>query len=245
MSSDITLTASDVGALPDSTVIPAQTAKIWTGTCRTTNETATKVVTLDDPTGFSLTAGVRILVYFENYHTSSTTPKLNVNNTGEKSVWMGTYDGQARNSQLIKWANYESVLFTYRGDSCSFEGSGSSFDSILAITINGKSLFNTNITLTASDVNALPSSTTYVSSVNGNSGAVTITDSDEKLKTTLLDSTDSKRKELLEVVKDRPEKNICIWLDTSVETCEKREDRGRPKGLVRVHREREIRTAYI
>lgn len=48
----------------------------------------------------------------------------------------------------------------------------------------------------------------------------------------------SKRKELLEAVKDNPEKNICIWLDTSVETCEKREDRGRPKGLVRVHKER-------
>lgn len=39
-------------------------------------------------------------------------------------------------------------------------------------TINNKSLSN-NITLNASDVNALPSDTTYVSSVNGNSGAIT------------------------------------------------------------------------
>ena len=39
-------------------------------------------------------------------------------------------------------------------------------------TVNNKSLAN-NITLTAGDVNALPSDTTYVSSVNGNSGAIT------------------------------------------------------------------------
>lgn len=39
-------------------------------------------------------------------------------------------------------------------------------------TINGKAL-TTNISLTASDVSALPSSTTYVSSFNGQSGAIT------------------------------------------------------------------------
>ena len=41
-------------------------------------------------------------------------------------------------------------------------------------TINSKAL-TTNITLTASDVSALPSSTTYVSSFNGQSGAITYT----------------------------------------------------------------------
>lgn len=40
--------------------------------------------------------------------------------------------------------------------------------------VNGKKLNGTGITLSASDVSALPSSTTYVSSVNGSSGAVTI-----------------------------------------------------------------------
>ena len=64
---------------------------------------------------------------------------------------------------------------------------------------------SSDISLTASDVSALPSSTTYVSSfngdtgaitytapvtsVNGQTGAVTITDSDEKLKTNLLDQS--------------------------------------------------------
>ena len=41
-------------------------------------------------------------------------------------------------------------------------------------TINGKAL-TTNISLTASDVSALPSSTTYVSSFNGSAGAITYT----------------------------------------------------------------------
>lgn len=41
-------------------------------------------------------------------------------------------------------------------------------------TINGKAL-TSNISLTASDVSALPSSTTYVSSFNGESGAITYT----------------------------------------------------------------------
>lgn len=41
-------------------------------------------------------------------------------------------------------------------------------------TINSKAL-TTNITLTASDVSALPSSTTYVSSFNGQNGAITYT----------------------------------------------------------------------
>lgn len=71
-------------------------------------------------------------------------------------------------------------------------------------TVNGKAL-TSDISLTASDVSALPSNTTYVSSfngesgaitytapvtsVNGQTGAVTITDSDEKLKTTALSTT--------------------------------------------------------
>ena len=41
-------------------------------------------------------------------------------------------------------------------------------------TVNGKAL-SENISLTASDVSALPSSTTYVSSFNGSSGAITYT----------------------------------------------------------------------
>lgn len=69
-------------------------------------------------------------------------------------------------------------------------------------TVNGKAL-TSDISLTASDVSALPSSTTYVSSFNGESGAITytapvtsvngqtgaVTTTDEKLSTTAQNST--------------------------------------------------------
>lgn len=57
-------------------------------------------------------------------------------------------------------------------------------------SVNGKT---GAVTLSASDVSALPSNTTYVSSVNGSSGAVTITDSDEKVKQTPLNGTNSNK----------------------------------------------------
>ena len=73
-------------------------------------------------------------------------------------------------------------------------------------TVNGKAL-SSDISLTASDVSALPSNTTYVSSfngdtgaitytapvtsVNGQTGAVTLTDSDEKVKYTDLNGMNS------------------------------------------------------
>ena len=36
-----------------------------------------------------------------------------------------------------------------------------------------------------------------------------------------------RREKLLEMVKGKPCKNICIWLDTPIEECLKRENRGR------------------
>ena len=44
-----------------------------------------------------------------------------------------------------------------------------------------------------------------------------------------------RRMELLEALKDKPGKRICIWLDTPVEECVRREDRGRPDGIVWMH----------
>ena len=51
------------------------TQKLWTGICTTAADVQTKEVTLDDPTGFSLTAGVFILIRFTNGNTK-TFPKL-------------------------------------------------------------------------------------------------------------------------------------------------------------------------
>lgn len=194
LSSDITLTASDVGALPDSTVIPAQTAKIWTGTCSTASGTAAKVVTLDDATGFSLVDKTKIAVLFQDFYKSGgADTTLNVNNTGAKNVRLSSIaQASSYSSGQISWGNYDIVLFSYHAslDAWIFCGSYVLQREAYNLasnavpntrTVNGKAL-SSNITLNASDVNALPSSTTYVSSVNGNSGAVTITDSDEKVK---------------------------------------------------------------
>lgn len=195
LSSDITLNASDVGALPDDTVIPAQIAKIWTGTCSTSTATNPKVVLLDDATGFSLTSGVKIAVRFiYGFNDSTVSPTLNVNNTGEKSIYipMDEDTSTAARGDKICWGAYDTVFFTYSGSSWKFEGSSllqyktyelASNAVPKTTTVNGKAL-SSNITLTASDVSALPSNTTYVSSVNGNSGAVTVTD--EKVKATPL-----------------------------------------------------------
>lgn len=51
--------------------------KLWTGICTTAADVQTKEVTLDDPTGFSLTAGVFILIRFTNGNTK-TFPKLTI-----------------------------------------------------------------------------------------------------------------------------------------------------------------------
>jgi len=44
-----------------------------------------------------------------------------------------------------------------------------------------------------------------------------------------------RRKELLEAVKDKPGKRICVWISTSAEVCVKRENRNRPVGIVFAH----------
>ena len=44
-----------------------------------------------------------------------------------------------------------------------------------------------------------------------------------------------RRMELLKAVADKPGKRICIWLDTPVEECCRRETRHRPIGIVHAH----------
>lgn len=62
---------------------------IWTGTCTTSRSTAVKVVTLDNAEGFSLTNGVIICVGFSSGN-AVTSPKLNVNGTGEIDICYST-----------------------------------------------------------------------------------------------------------------------------------------------------------
>jgi len=73
------------------------TQKLWTGICTTAADVQTKEVTLDDPTGFSLTAGVFILIRF-TFGNTKTFPKLTLGgetkNLVSVTVNQNTFSGQ-------------------------------------------------------------------------------------------------------------------------------------------------------
>jgi len=82
----------------------------WYGTCSTTASTAKKEVTCS---GFTLTAGAMLAVYFSTGSTAAT-PTLDVNGTGEKSIY---YNNNTATStvRVIKWSAYSTLLFVYDG----------------------------------------------------------------------------------------------------------------------------------
>lgn len=99
---------------------------IYTGLCTTAASTAAKVVTLDDTTGFSLTAGVRVAVTFQ-YGNSATTPTLNVNNSGAKNIVIplsATAFTSGSGTTYNTWGPYETIIFTYTGSSWCHTPSG-------------------------------------------------------------------------------------------------------------------------
>ncbi len=100
-----TYTASEVGALPSSTVIPSKTSdltndsgfvtgsKIYVGECTTAAATMPKVCTVEqfptDNQGKPL-LGTTIAVKFTNTNTGTTNRGLDVNGTGSAPVWYNT-----------------------------------------------------------------------------------------------------------------------------------------------------------
>ena len=100
-----TYTASEVGALPSSTVIPSKTSdltndsgfvtgsKIYVGECTTAAGTMPKVCTVEqfptDNQGKPL-VGTTIAVKFTNTNTGTTNRGLDVNGTGSATVWYNT-----------------------------------------------------------------------------------------------------------------------------------------------------------
>ena len=92
---------------------------IFTGICNTEAETEAKVATLDDATGFSLTAGVRIAITFLNNNTA-TRPTLNVNNTGAKNITYRDrqntrYSGEGARHNT--WRSDQTLILRYNGSS--------------------------------------------------------------------------------------------------------------------------------
>lgn len=91
--------------------------RIFRATCSTAATTAAKVATLDDATGFTLAAGVRVAVTFTNTN-SATTPTLNVNSTGAKTIATPTSNNTnltGNGTVYNTWGAYETIIFTYNG----------------------------------------------------------------------------------------------------------------------------------
>ena len=85
--------------------------RIAIGTCSTAADTATKVVTITVPENWTLRTGAMISVKFTNTNTASS-PKLNVNNTGAKSI----YYNNAVYTSASSYAGYANRYITYQYD---------------------------------------------------------------------------------------------------------------------------------
>ena len=94
--------------------------RIFRATCSTAAATAAKVATLEDDTGFSLTAGVKVAVTF-TYGNSATTPTLRVDGTSTGTAASVAYPssttayGTGNGTTYNTWGAYETMLFTYTG----------------------------------------------------------------------------------------------------------------------------------
>lgn len=170
-------------------------------TCATAAGTAAKTTTLVSGTFTSddLVSGAQVLVKFTNAN-GVASPTLSVNGTTAKSI--ARYGTTAPGtSAASSWNAGSVVLFTYDGTRWEQVGYlNSTYSEISAANITNGTGSTTGlvtgrrakaaveafapvtsvngntgaVSLTASDVGALADSTTYVSSVNGSSGAVTV-----------------------------------------------------------------------
>ena len=81
----------------------------WYGTCSTADSTAAKIVTCTD---FTLETGAFISVLFSTANTADT-PTLNVNSTGDKTIYIGATTLSAGNP--LKWSANTILSFIYDG----------------------------------------------------------------------------------------------------------------------------------
>lgn len=87
---------------------------IYYGTCSTAADTAAKVVTLTDATGFSLTTGAVVVVKFTNAN-SIASPTLNVNSTGAKSIYRYGTTAASTSQSSSGWRAGAVQIFVYDG----------------------------------------------------------------------------------------------------------------------------------
>lgn len=82
----------------------------WYGTCSTSASGVNKAVTCE---GFSLNAGAIIGILFTTAN-SAATPKLNVNSTGNKTIYIGS-DTVNSTTNTLKWSPNTMLFFMYDG----------------------------------------------------------------------------------------------------------------------------------
>lgn len=117
----------------------------WYGTCDTAAATRNKVVVC---TGFTLVTGVSIKVKFTNAQTYNGACRLNVNGTGNVSVY--SKDGTA--SVRYCWLEGEVVSFTYDGTYWIMDDAG-----IATTTYYGYTKLSSSLTSTSTALAATPS----------------------------------------------------------------------------------------
>ena len=111
--------------------ITNDTTKIWYGTCSTAAATAEKAVTVEK-TGFSLADGVLLIVKFSTVNTASSI-KLNVNETGAKSVY-----AYGTTASAPRYGSHMPCLFRYNGISWDVVGD-------IPLKVTGKGSYTSNI----------------------------------------------------------------------------------------------------
>lgn len=93
----------------------SSTNLVFYGVCDTAAATANKVCTLINSTGFSLSAGVTIIVKFTN-NNSKSNPTLNVNNTGALPMYQYGTTVMATANETSGWLAGACVMLTYDGN---------------------------------------------------------------------------------------------------------------------------------
>lgn len=174
--------------------------RIFRATCSTAAGTTAKVATLQTSSrNFSLATGVRVAVTF-TYGNSATTPTLNVNSSGAKTIAVATSattKATGNGTTYNTWGPYETVIFTYDGTYWVNEGSSLSiYNSYNYNNLSNKPTIPTlpsnivnTITTTAGTHTAITSQKgdvsfnvpTKTSHLTNDSGFIT-SDSDEKVK---------------------------------------------------------------
>lgn len=183
--------------------------RIFRATCSTAASTAAKVATLQTSNrNFSLATGVRVAVTFDSGN-SATTPTLNVNSTGAKTIAVATSaitKTTGSGTTYNTWGTGETVLFTY--DGTYWVNGGSSLSIYNSYNYNNLSNKPTIPTLPSNIVNTITTTAgthtaitnqkgdvsfnvpTKTSHLTNDSGFITI-DSDENVKSTAVTTTES------------------------------------------------------